>query len=112
MPTATASRSATSIRTARRNSRAVRQVLASMAMHSSLKGRVVIVPGASRGLGRAMALGLARVGARVAVVASGTSAPLDETMRQLAAVTGAQAISALGDLREPASCERMAAEVL
>jgi NAD(P)-dependent dehydrogenase (short-subunit alcohol dehydrogenase family) len=84
-----------------------------MPAHPSLAGRAVIVTGGSRGLGRAMVLGLARAGARVAIVAQGDSAPLNETSAQVAAL-GAElnVISALGDLRNPSDCERMVAEIL
>ncbi|MBX9778249.1 MAG: SDR family oxidoreductase [Xanthobacteraceae bacterium] len=86
---------------------------ASLPAHPSLAGRAVIVTGGSRGLGRAMVLGLAQAGARVAIVARGDSAPLKETLARVAA-TGVQSnvICALGDLRNPPDCERMAAEVL
>jgi NAD(P)-dependent dehydrogenase (short-subunit alcohol dehydrogenase family) len=84
-----------------------------MSPHPSLAGRAVVVTGASRGLGRAMAVGLAQAGARVAVVASRPSPQLDETMAQLASVGGAPpAIQTIGDLQDPAACERIAAEVL
>lgn len=60
-----------------------------------------------------MVLGLARAGARVAIVAQGDSAPLKETLAQVAAL-GAQSkvVTALGDLREPSDCVRIVAEVL
>lgn len=81
--------------------------------HPSLVGRAVIVTGGSRGLGRAMVLGLARAGARVAIVARGNSAPLDSTYAQLEALgLRAQVIGALGDVREPSHCERIAADVV
>ena len=60
-----------------------------------------------------MVLGLVRAGARVAIVAQGKSAPLDETLAQVEALGArSQVVSALGDLRDPASCERIAADVL
>jgi NAD(P)-dependent dehydrogenase (short-subunit alcohol dehydrogenase family) len=84
-----------------------------MPAHPSIEGRSVIVTGASRGLGRAMALGLAQAGARVAVVARGPGPQLDETMQRVAALgAGARVIRALGDLRDPAACDRIAAEAL
>jgi 3-oxoacyl-[acyl-carrier protein] reductase len=78
----------------------------------SLADRPVIVTGASRGLGRAMALALARAGARVALVASRRSAQLDETMARASALGAKErAIAVTGDLRRAADCERIAAEV-
>jgi 3-oxoacyl-[acyl-carrier protein] reductase len=78
-----------------------------------LKDASILITGGSRGLGRAMVLGLARAGARVAIVASGPSAQLDETFSQLDALGArSQAISALGDVRDASSCERIVAEVL
>jgi 3-oxoacyl-[acyl-carrier protein] reductase len=84
-----------------------------MPPHPSLAGRAIIVTGGSRGLGRAMALGLLQAGARVAIVARGPSAPLDQTLQQAEAL-GAQSrmISVLGDLGDPAACETIAANVL
>jgi len=84
-----------------------------MPPHPSLTGRAVIVTGGSRGLGRAMVLGLAQAGARVAIVAQGDSPPLAETLALVAASGAAShVISALGDLRKPPDCERMVAEIL
>jgi NAD(P)-dependent dehydrogenase (short-subunit alcohol dehydrogenase family) len=84
-----------------------------MPPHPSLSGRCVIVTGGSRGLGRAMVLGLAQAGARVAIVARGESKPLDETLAQVQALGArARVVSALGDLSSPADCERIAADVL
>ncbi len=48
-----------------------------------LDGKRAIVTGASRGLGRAMAIGLAEAGADVALVASGSS---DETAKAIRAL--------------------------
>jgi len=84
-----------------------------MSAHPSIVGRAVIVTGGSRGLGRAMALGLVRAGARVAIVASGPSVQLDETFAQLDSLGArSQVVSALGDLRDPSSCDRIVSDVL
>jgi 3-oxoacyl-[acyl-carrier protein] reductase len=81
--------------------------------HPSLADRAIIVTGGSRGLGRAMVLGLLQAGARVAIVARAESAPLAETLKQVDALGArARVISALGDLCDPESCETMAADVL
>jgi len=78
----------------------------------SIVGLTVIVTGGSRGLGRAMVLGLARAGARVAIVARGSSGPLDHTLAQLDSLGArSQVITALGDLRDSSTCERIAADV-
>ncbi|MDP2354849.1 MAG: SDR family oxidoreductase [Beijerinckiaceae bacterium] len=80
--------------------------------HPSLEGRCVIVTGGSRGLGRAMTLALMEAGARTGIVATGDSAPLRETLAQAAARKGEQPLVALGDLRNPDDCARMARELI
>ena len=62
----------------------------------SLKGRVAIVTGASRGIGRAIALGLAREGCDLAVCARGES-DLGEAVDELE-VTGAEVFSQVVDV--------------
>ena len=60
-----------------------------------------------------MVLGLAKAGARVAIVARGPSVQLDQTFAQLDALgAGALVISALGDLRDPSACDRIVSDVL
>src|SRR5215467_2463939 len=87
------------------------QDVAAASAAPSIVGRTVIVTGGSRGLGRAMVLGLARAGARVAIVARGSSGPLDHTLAQLDSLGArSQVITALGDLRDPSTCERIAAD--
>src|SRR5262245_1131506 len=65
-----------------------------------LRDKSVLVTGASRGLGRALALGLARKGARVVAVARGRAA-LEEVVEQIRKEGGkAFALTAdLGDKR-------------
>ena len=62
----------------------------------SLADRVVLVTGGGTGLGRAMALELGRLGAKVAVLGRRRE-PLEETIAQL----GGKGFAAPADVREP-----------
>jgi len=70
-----------------------------------LEGKTAIVTGSSRGIGRAIALRLARDGARV-VVCSRTAEDLDGVVREITAASGKAASLAL-DLREPNAGDRI-----
>lgn len=52
-------------------------------LSESLKGRVAVVTGGSRGIGRAVALRLAEAGADIALIYAGNRAAADETAQQL-----------------------------
>lgn len=80
--------------------------------HPSLAGRCVVVTGGSRGLGRAMTLALIDAGARTAIVATGDSGPLRETLAQAARRRGPQPVVALGDLRDSVDCARIARQLV
>ena len=67
-----------------------------MLPEGSLVDRVVLITGGGTGLGRAMALELARLGAKVAVVGRRRE-PLEETVAQLAG----EGVAAPADVREP-----------
>jgi 3-oxoacyl-[acyl-carrier protein] reductase len=66
-------------------------------MNTGLKGKVALVFGASRGLGRAVAEGLAAEGARVAIVAR-QEATLTEAATTIARATGAEVLPLVCDV--------------
>ncbi len=74
-----------------------------------LEGRVAVVTGASRGLGKAIALALAEAGARLALVAR-DGAALAETARAAQAL-GAEAGTFLCDIAQEASVRALEADV-
>jgi short-subunit dehydrogenase len=71
----------------------------------SLKGKVAVVTGASRGVGRHIAVRLAQRGAAVALLAR-SEAGLEDTLQQLAA-HGARALSMPIDLGKPESMQQV-----
>ena len=74
----------------------------------SLEGRRALVTGASRGIGRACAMGLARAGADVALVARSGDA-LDEAAREIEAL-GRKAFVRPADLADPTVCDAVVAD--
>jgi citronellol/citronellal dehydrogenase len=82
-----------------------------------LSDRVAIITGASRGIGRAMALGLAQAGCHV-VIAAKTTAPTEKlpgsifTVAKEVEALGAQALPIQVDVREEGQIEAMAARTL
>jgi len=74
-----------------------------------LEGKVALVTGATRGLGAAIAAGLAEAGADVAV--HGNTRPSDETCARVRAL-GRRALPLIGDMGDPEVPERLVAETL
>jgi len=74
----------------------------------ALAGRCALVTGASRGIGRACALGLARAGADVALVARSTPA-LKQAADEIEAL-GRRAFVRPADLARPEDCEALVAD--
>jgi NAD(P)-dependent dehydrogenase (short-subunit alcohol dehydrogenase family) len=75
--------------------------------HQPFAGKVVLITGGSSGIGRAAALRLARLGARVAV-ASRTVAALDAVVAEVHTL-GGQGLAVAADVTEPEHC-RLAVE--
>lgn len=81
--------------------------------HPSLVGRIVLVTGGSRGIGRSLVLALARAGTRVCFTASRAGAALEATRAQAQAIVGQENVLALvADVREPLACERAVLEAV
>jgi len=74
-------------------------------MDLGLRDKVAIVTGGSRGIGRAVALGLAEEGCQVAL-AGRDEAALTEAAREVEA-KGVRALTVAGDLTVAESCERL-----
>jgi 3-oxoacyl-[acyl-carrier protein] reductase len=72
----------------------------------SLRHRVAIVTGGTRGIGKGIALGLAREGARIALVYRANKAAAQTALRQLQAV-GADCVAVETDISGPARAEQL-----
>jgi 3-oxoacyl-[acyl-carrier protein] reductase len=75
-----------------------------------LEGRTCVVTGASRGIGRSIALELARCGAAVAVNYRSSAGEARSVAERIDA-HGGRSVCIQGDVSEPAATERMAEEV-
>ncbi|MEM3041754.1 MAG: SDR family NAD(P)-dependent oxidoreductase, partial [Nitrososphaerota archaeon] len=71
-----------------------------------IKGRVAIVTGSSRGIGKAIAGGLAREGAKVAICARDED-ELKETAEELISSSGNEILAVRVDLRKKEDIEAM-----
>src|SRR6266851_840214 len=80
---------------------------------SALSGKTAIVTGAGRGLGRSMALGLARAGANVMLTAARNRRELDGVAEEAAKNAGAGAIRQfLADVATEEDCQRVVSETV
>jgi 3-oxoacyl-[acyl-carrier protein] reductase len=76
-----------------------------------LTGKGAIVTGGSRGIGRAIALRLARQGADVAFSFRGNQAAADDTVREIEAL-GRRALAVQGDATDPTSADALVKQAL
>ncbi len=76
-----------------------------------LSGRVALVTGGSRGLGKAMARGLAEAGAQIAIAARNRS-ELGRTAKEIGDETGVKVASFEADLSERSQTQQLASAVL
>ncbi len=79
--------------------------------HSRLKGRVAVVTGASRGIGRAIAIGLAREGASVVVNYVANAAMANQVVNEIRAA-GSDAVAVRADVKDLAQHKKLVAATL
>jgi 3-oxoacyl-[acyl-carrier protein] reductase len=72
----------------------------------SLRNRVAVVTGGTRGIGKGIALGLAQQGARIALVYRANKAAAQMALRELQAA-GADCVAVETDITEPARAEQL-----
>lgn len=79
--------------------------------YGSLSGKVALVTGSGRGIGRGIALELAKRGASVVVNYANSSKPAHEAVREIES-TGTQAIAVQGDMTKVADIRRVFKEAI
>src|SRR3990172_2069453 len=80
-------------------------------MDLGLKGKVALVAGASQGMGRAVALGFAREGAKVSICARG-EAQLKEAAEMIRGETGGEALATVADMTKAEDIQRFVARTV
>ncbi len=82
-------------------------------MSGELKGKTAIVTGGGRGMGRSMALGLARAGASVVITAARNRREIDAVAEEAAKIEGLGAVRPmLADAASEANCQRVVNETV
>jgi 3-oxoacyl-[acyl-carrier protein] reductase len=80
--------------------------------HASLQGRVALVTGGGRGLGREMVLALATAGCRVSILGSEESPQLSRTLDDAKQLGIGEAIAVIADVSDYAACEQAVKQTL
>ena len=82
-------------------------------MSGKLSGKTAIVTGAGRGIGRSVALGLARAGANVVITAARNRREIDQVAEEAAKIPMVGAVRAmLADVASEANCQRVVNDTL
>src|SRR5512147_2832782 len=79
-----------------------------MAMELGLKGRTALVTGASKGIGKAIARGLADEGVNLVLLARGAE-DLNRAAAEICAATGVRVVAVPTDMRETSAVNAAAA---
>ncbi len=82
-----------------------------MTAERELEGRVAVVTGAGRNIGRSIALSLSEAGAAVVVNVRSNRAEADAVVREIEAA-GGRALAAIGDVADPAAVARMVGDAV
>jgi NAD(P)-dependent dehydrogenase (short-subunit alcohol dehydrogenase family) len=78
----------------------------------SLKGRVAVVTGGSRGIGRMIAAGFLSQGAAKVYITARKAGPCEATAKELTAEYGGECIALPIDISTIAGCDKLAAEII
>ena len=78
----------------------------------SLKDRVAVITGGSRGIGKMIASGYLAYGARKVYITARKAGPLDETAKELSAQYPGECIALPIDMSTVEGCEQLAAELM
>lgn len=79
-------------------------------MAKDFEGKVIVISGGSRGIGRAIAIAFAREGAQT-VLAAANAGNLAEGAKAVGPIGGPEAMTVAGDLRTLEACEQVFAKV-
>src|SRR5215469_17788852 len=78
----------------------------------SLQGRIALVTGGSRGIGKMIAAGFLSHGAAKVYITARKAGPCEATAKELTAEYGGECIALPIDISAVAGCEQLAAEII
>src|SRR5260221_11499816 len=78
----------------------------------SLKGRIAVVTGGSRGIGKMIAAGFLAHGAAKVYITARKAGPCEATAKELSAAYDGECISLPIDISTVAGCEKLAGEII